>query len=183
MCCARAHGARLRPANIVDSDAYKCAARLFKKWPEGSDTHCGPKLAGFVANMEVHAANHASSKRTILVVDDDEPMRLAFYGVLSPHYQVTLAVDGLDGVDKSKDQPLPDLIIADIVMPRLDGIEMVRRIRERDAVRVVPVIFVSGQMSVGSILAGLSLLPFGYLSKPPNAAVLVKKVRRALGEL
>jgi CheY-like chemotaxis protein len=132
--------------------------------------------------MKVRASNHAFSKRSILVVDDDEPMRLAIYDLLSPNYHVTLAVDGLDGFDKSKDQPLPDLIIADIVMPRLDGIEMVRRIRERDAVQVVPVIFISGQMSVGSILAGLPLLPFGYLAKPTDPAVLVNKVKRALGE-
>ena len=81
---------------------------------------------------------------------------------------MTLAVDGLDGFDKSKDQPLPDLIIADIVMPRLDGIEMVRRIRERDAVQVVPVIFISGQMSVGSILAGLPRCPSGTSRSQPT---------------
>ena len=132
--------------------------------------------------MDVGALSNPSLKRSILVVDDDEPMRSAMFGLLSPKYRVTLAVDGLDGCDKSRVQPPPNLIIADIVMPRLDGIEMIRRIRQQDGMQAVPVIFVSGQMSVGSILAGLPLLPFGYLSKPTDPVVLVKRVRHALGE-
>ncbi len=117
------------------------------------------------------------------MVDDYEPMRSAIYGVLSPRYRVILAVDGVDGVDKSKDRPAPDLIIADIFMPRLDGIAMVHRIREDDRMRQVRVIFMSGQMSVQSILAGLAVVPFGYLSKPINPALFLKKVRSALGEM
>jgi two-component system chemotaxis response regulator CheY len=133
--------------------------------------------------MSVRAPDDLASKRSILVVDDYEPMRSAIYGVLSPRYRVTLAVDGVDGVDKSRDLPAPDLIIADVVMPRLDGIAMVRRIRESDAMRQVRVILISGQMSVQSVLAGLAVVPFGYLAKPINPVTFLKKVRSALGEL
>jgi two-component system chemotaxis response regulator CheY len=133
--------------------------------------------------MQLSGSNPAAStKRSILLVDDDEPMRLAMCAVLSPRYRVTLAVDGLDGLDKASANPRPDLIVADIIMPRLDGISMVRRIRERDAMRRVPVIFLSGQMSVGHILAGLSVVPFGYLSKPIDPEALVRKVKSAFGD-
>jgi CheY-like chemotaxis protein len=94
---------------------------------------------------------------------------------------VTLAIDGIDGYEKANEQPLPDLIIADVSMPELDGIAMVRRIRENDALRRVPVIFLTGQMSPANVIAGLSVGTFAYLPKPTDSAVLEGKVKRALG--
>src|SRR5271155_11260 len=85
-------------------------------------------------------------RKSILVVDDDEEMRAAIYVALSPKYRVILAVDGIDGYEKAKEQPPPDLIIADIAMPRLDGLAMARRIRETDALRNVPIVFMAGRM-------------------------------------
>jgi DNA-binding response OmpR family regulator len=65
-------------------------------------------------------------------------------------------------------------------MPRLDGIAMVRRIWVNEAPRRVPVIFLSGQMSPVSLMAGLPPGSFAYLPKPTDAAVLEMKVNRAL---
>jgi two-component system chemotaxis response regulator CheY len=132
--------------------------------------------------MQLSAPDYALRKRSILLVDDDEPLRSVMHAVLSSRYRVTLAVDGLDGLEKANADPRPDLIVADIIMPRLDGISMVRRIRENEAMRRVPVIFLSGQMSVGHILAGLSVVPFGYLSKPMDPEALVRKVKSAFGD-
>jgi two-component system chemotaxis response regulator CheY len=118
--------------------------------------------------------------KCILVVDDDEDLRDAIGIVLSPSYFVRFAVDGMDGYTKAHDQPLPDLIIADVSMPGIDGITMVRRIRESDELRRVPVIFFTGQMSPESVIAGLSVGPFAYLPKTSAPGVLEKKVKRAL---
>ncbi|HXN31063.1 MAG TPA: response regulator [Polyangiaceae bacterium] len=119
-------------------------------------------------------------RKLILVVDDDEGMRAAIYGMLSLKYCVTLAIDGIDGYEKANGQPRPDLIIADVAMPRLDGIAMVRRIWASDAPHRVPVIFLTGQMSPANLMAGLPPSSFAYLSKPTNPAVLEMKVDRAL---
>ena len=129
--------------------------------------------------------NHLSSvvetlPKCILVVDDDEDLRDAMAMVLSPNYCVRLAVDGMDGYTKAHDEPRPDLIIADVSMPGLDGITMVRRIRESDELRRVPVIFFTGQMSTESVIAGLSVGTFAYLSKTCAPGVLENKVKRAL---
>jgi two-component system, chemotaxis family, chemotaxis protein CheY len=120
-------------------------------------------------------------RKCILVVDDDEDLRDAVAMVLSPSYDVRFAVDGMDGYTKAHDRPRPDLIIADVSMPGLDGITMVRRIRESDELRRVPVIFFTGQMSPESVIAGLSVGTFAYLSKTSAPGVLESKVKRALG--
>ena len=108
-------------------------------------------------------------------------MRQAIYIVLAPKYRVTLAIDGVDGCAKANEQPPPDLIIADVGVPQLDGITMVRRIRETDSLRRVPVIFLTGHMSPASVIAGLSVGTFAYLPKPTAPNVLEGKVKRALG--
>ncbi len=119
-------------------------------------------------------------RKFILAVDDDEGMRAAIHGMLSLKYRVALAVDGIDGCEKAIAEPRPDLIIADVAMPRLDGIAMVRRIWEKEAPRRVPVIFLTGQMSPACLLAGLPAGSFAYLPKPTDPAVLEMKVNRAL---
>jgi CheY-like chemotaxis protein len=122
-------------------------------------------------------------RKAILFVDDDEDMRAAMYDLFSSRYHVTLAVDGLDGYLKASGQSPPDLIIADVAMPQLDGIAMAKRIRENFALRLIPIIFLTGQMSPASLVAGLSFdLPCGYLAKSTDPHLLEAKVRHALGE-
>ncbi len=121
------------------------------------------------------------ARRCILVVDDDEDMREAVGLLLAPQYELRYAIDGIDGYNRAHELPRPDLIIADVSMPRLDGIGMVQRIRASSTMRRVPVIFLTGQTSVASIIAGLSVGTFAYLSKTSAAGVLEGKVKRALG--
>src|SRR5271155_4628332 len=114
----------------------------------------------------VHTSSSSElARRCILVVDDDAEMREAVGLLLEPTYRLRYAVDGIDGCSKANDLPLPDLIIAAVSMPRLDGITMVQRIRANAAMCRVPVIFFTGQTSVASIIAGLSVGSFAYLSK------------------
>jgi CheY-like chemotaxis protein len=121
--------------------------------------------------------------KSILFVDDDEGMRAAIYGLFSPKYRVTLAVDGRDGFEKANGASPPDLIISDIAMPELDGIEMALRIRENQLLRLIPIIFLTGQISLASLFAGRALgQPFAYLAKSTDPHLLETKVRHALGE-
>jgi CheY-like chemotaxis protein len=123
------------------------------------------------------------SRKLILFVDDDEGMRAAIYGLLSPRYHVILAVDGTDGLTKANDQPTPDLIISDIGMPLLDGIAMANQIRENETLRAIPIIFLTGQMSALRLLAEANLgLPYTHVAKSANPIVLESRVKRALGE-
>jgi CheY-like chemotaxis protein len=130
--------------------------------------------------MSIPAPAPSSLRKSILVVDDDDEMRAALTALLSCTYGVTVAVDGIDGCEKAIERQ-PDLIIADVRMPRLDGVAMIRRIRESESLRSVPVIFLTGQMSAQQVTEGLSVAPFAYLPKPTDPCLLQKRVQRALG--
>jgi len=118
-------------------------------------------------------------RKAILFVDDDEGMRAAIYYALSPSYSVVLAVDGIDGYRKAKDSP-PDLVITDIVLPLLDGISMVKRLRENRALRSVPVIFLSSESTLTGPVIGLPGAPaFARLPKSIHPYALRKKVESA----
>ena len=123
---------------------------------------------------------HRPSRKSILVVDDDEDTRAALALVLSPRYRVTLAIDGLDGYSKAIEKPAPDLIIADVTMPFVDGITMVRRIRKNEALSHVPVIFLTGQTSPAMLIEGLSAGAFAYLPKSTDPETLEKSVMGAI---
>ncbi len=118
--------------------------------------------------------------KCILVVDDDYELREAIAMVLAPRYSVRVAVDGMDGYEKAHEQPRPDLIIADVTMPGIDGIAMVQRIRTSEELRRVPVIFFTGQTPPERAAVCLSVGTFAYLSKTCEAGMLEDAVKRAL---
>jgi two-component system sensor histidine kinase/response regulator len=93
---------------------------------------------------------------------------------------VILAVDGLDGYEKAQEHPPPDLIIADVAMPRLDGLAMARRIRNNEALSRVPIVFVAGRMPSAKVLSESRVDPFSCLPKPTELGVLVRAMRRLL---
>ncbi len=118
----------------------------------------------------------------ILIVEDDANTRKALVGWLAQDYDVVAAADGVEGLEiATTQQPPPDLILADVWMPRLDGVEMVKRIKRVESLRRIPAIFLTGQTSPVSVMAGLSAGARAYLPKPIDLEVLDRKVRSALG--
>jgi DNA-binding response OmpR family regulator len=126
-----------------------------------------------------HALPPDVAPRRILVVDDDAGTLHAIAALLSGDYEVSTATDGIEGLQGAI-QLLPDLVIADVWMPRADGVTMVRRMKQMDALKHVPVIFLTGQTSVQSVVAGISAGAWAYLPKPIDPDILERKVRSAL---
>ncbi len=121
------------------------------------------------------------TRARILVVEDDSSTRTALAGWLGHDYEVLTAADGLEGLQiATTHQPPPDLILADVWMPRLDGVGMVSRIKAIEALRSIPVIFLTGQTSPTSVIAGISAGARAYLPKPIDLDVLDRKVKSAL---
>src|ERR671916_193578 len=114
----------------------------------------------------------------ILVVDDDRAVRdsprrsLAFNG-----YQVDLAVDGKDALDAVQ-QRRPDAMVLDVMMPRLDGLEVCRRMRE--AGDELPILVLTARDAVSDRVAGLDAGADDYLPKPFALELLLGHPRRVL---
>lgn len=118
----------------------------------------------------------------ILVVDDSETIRRMISGILEKSgYRVTLAQNGEAGLQAAVDH-LPDLIVTDFLMPRLNGYEMIRKLKARPDTREIPVIMLTAKDDVESEIKVIDAGAHDYLAKPVDAKRLLARVRRMLRE-
>ncbi len=121
-------------------------------------------------------------RKKILLVDDSSTVLLMEKMILSKSpYELVTASDGQDGYDKAVVEK-PDLILLDVVMPRMDGFEVCRRLRERDEMRGVPVIMVTTRGELNSVETGYQSGCTDYITKPINGLELLSKVKSYLGD-
>ena len=116
----------------------------------------------------------------ILIVDDSEINRDILVTRLQAHgYNLAQAADGEEALAAAKSQ-LPDLILLDVMMPKLDGIEVCRRLKGDAAMAFTPIILVTAKSDTKDIVAGLNAGADEYLSKPIDQAALVARVSSML---
>ena len=119
-------------------------------------------------------------RRTILVVDDNEINRdILVTRLISQGYETLQAADGEEALAIVK-RSVPDLILLDIMMPNIDGLEVCRRVKNDPALPFIPVILVTAKASSESVVTGLDAGADEYLVKPIDQAALVARVRSAL---
>jgi len=122
-----------------------------------------------------------SQKATVLVVDD-EPFNV---DVLQQElddlgYQTIIASNGQEALDKIKSQQ-PDLILLDLMMPVLDGFEVLKEIKADDSLRDIPVIIVSAEHDSKSVVKGIKQGADDYITKPIDSEHLKNKLKDHLG--
>jgi signal transduction histidine kinase/DNA-binding response OmpR family regulator len=111
----------------------------------------------------------------ILLADDNADMRAYVRDLLSPTYQVETVADGKQALEAAR-RERPDLVISDIMMPRLDGLELLNALRSDAALRDVPVILLSARAGEEARVEGLEAGADDYLVKPFSARELVARV-------
>jgi adenylate cyclase len=116
----------------------------------------------------------------ILVVDDvPDNVDILQMRLESQGYEVVTAGDGVEALDKTREL-LPDLVLLDIMMPRMDGIETVRRLKADGSLPFIPVILVTAKSDDKDVIAGLESGGDDYLVKPVDHAALSARVRAML---
>ncbi|WP_395375961.1 response regulator [Marinicella sp. W31] len=115
----------------------------------------------------------------ILVVDDHVELRGFIADRFSNNYLVIQAANGQDGYDLALSQ-LPDLIISDVMMPIMDGFEMVRRIKENPLLNAIPIIFLTAKSTKRETVEGLQTGVDDYLVKPFDTSELVTRINLLL---
>lgn len=119
-------------------------------------------------------------KDCILIVDDTPENIDVLSGVLRPHYKVKAAVSGEKALKISGGEKPPNLILLDVMMPEMDGYEVCRRIKEDEATKEIPVIFVTGMSDAAEIEKGFALGAVDYMTKPIDPTRVLETVAKHL---
>lgn len=117
-----------------------------------------------------------NDKIKVLLVEDEASLAMIMKDTMEPTgMSVTLAADGEEGLCAFFAEK-PDVLVTDVMMPRMDGFEMVRRIREHD--KLTPVLFLTARSSVNDVVDGFKMGGDDYLKKPFSLQELMVRVRR-----
>jgi len=119
-------------------------------------------------------------KRTLLVVDDTPDNLSLMSGLLRGEYKVKLAHNGERALQIAGGENQPDLILLDIMMPEMDGYEVLRRLKATEATRDIPVIFLTAMSEAKDETEGLDMGAVDYITKPINPAIVLSRVHNHL---
>jgi signal transduction histidine kinase len=132
------------------------------------------EVAGTVRQLA--DAERPATRPRVLIIDDNADLREYMGSLLAPAYEVSTANDGLKGLAAAQTE-LPDIIVSDVMMPGLNGIELVRTLRADPRTASLPVILVSARAGEEAAVEGLDAGSDDYLIKPFSAAELLARVR------
>ena len=119
-------------------------------------------------------------KRKILIVDDEEfILNLLRNGLTENGFDVITAPDGFEGILSVEDHK-PDMVISDIMMPRLTGLDFLKALKNNKETRNIPVILISARDEVEIVQKGLSMGAVDYITKPFKINEIVGKLRHHL---
>jgi len=120
-----------------------------------------------------------TGKNSILIVDDEKVNILSLTRILRKDYVIYVANNGKDALEIAEKQ-LPCVILLDILMPGMDGYEVIIGLKENEKTKHIPVIFVTGLSNVGNEERGLSLGAADYIIKPFSDAIVKLRVQNQI---
>jgi len=119
------------------------------------------------------------NKRNILIVDDEVPNIVALTHILKPDYEICAVRSGDEAIEAAS-QFLPDVILLDIIMPEMDGYDVIRILKQIKNTKDIPVIFITGLCDAEAEAKGLVLGAADYIAKPFSPAVVKLRVRNQM---
>lgn len=154
----RDHYARLSHAELIISEPA---------------TEIGNKTDGLPIPPNDH------EKITLLVVEDNQELRTMLYDILSAEYRVVTAANGAEGLEVARTES-PELILTDVMMPVMDGLEMVSHIKSDRELCHLPIIILSAKSSIEDQISGLEQGIDDYITKPFVGSYLKARIRNLL---
>ena len=122
------------------------------------------------------------TRKKILLVDDAETILMMERMILNKAgYELITAKDGQEAIAKAMAER-PDLILMDVVMPRMGGFEACKQLRGNDTTKAIPIIMVTTRGEAESVESGFASGCNDYVTKPINGLEVLSKVKSALGE-
>lgn len=171
----------------VDKDDYSADEKWFQNGKaaganiESMDYRYEPHLLSAGDDVQAASGEGPAVRKRILIVDDNEELRLFLKDSLSAHYQILEAADGQAGLSAAKENR-PDLIISDVMMPVMNGIEFCRHTKEDAQTSTIPFIMLTAKEALGSRLEGMESGADFYFSKPLSMNLLMLTVRNIFAQ-
>ncbi len=152
------------------------------------------QLEGTVSNAKMHIVEDAYTrtekiqdkpvikditKSTVLIIDDNIDLKKYIVSILKDKYNILLASDGKEGLEKV-DKYKPDIIISDVMMPVMDGLEFVKNLRKKEENKSIPVIFLTAKTDEETKIKSLEQGAIDFIFKPFNFSELRAKIVRNL---
>ncbi len=119
------------------------------------------------------------SKKVVLIEDEPDIAEVIEYNLAREGYKVFLAYNGLEGLETVK-RERPEVVLLDLMLPELDGIEVCRQIRENPMTRSLPIIMVTAKGEESDVVLGLELGADDYVTKPFSPRELIARIKAVL---
>ncbi len=120
------------------------------------------------------------AKESILVIEDEQDIQeLIRYNLSKEGYKVALAGSGEDGLSRAR-QDAPEIVLLDLMLPGIDGLEVCRQLKGDQSTRQTPIIMLTAKGEESDIVTGLELGADDYITKPFSPKVLVARIRAVL---
>lgn len=165
----------------VDLPVRTCACETssLEESPVSSVSEASPLNDALPIEEEELEKNYDSSKPSVLIIDDNVDIRSYVHGLLHTDYTVIEAADGSEGIRKAM-KYVPDLIISDVMMPGIDGIECCRRLKSELQTCHIPVILLTACSLDEQKIQGYDGGADSYISKPFSSQLLLARVRNLI---
>ncbi len=169
--------ARIKVARTLSSTAIGARAFVEEalRWIPDADVSTDLPVLGGDSPRAIADRFEPTAGARVLVADDNADMRAYLRDLLSPAYAVETVADGEQALEAAR-RKRPDLILSDIMMPRLNGLELLQALRADEVLRDVPVILLSARAGEEARLEGLDAGADDYLVKPFSARELVARL-------
>ena len=121
-------------------------------------------------------------KKRILVVDDEEDiLNVLRFRLEANNYEVLVASDGQEGLNKARSEK-PDLMILDLMLPKIDGYKVCRMLKFDEAYKAIPIIIFTARAQKQDEELGMEMGADAYISKPFEPEILLGKIKELLGK-
>ncbi|AVM52982.1 signal transduction histidine kinase [Bacteroides zoogleoformans] len=126
------------------------------------------------AEIEENVPNKRLPDATILIVEDNESIRQMLAALFKPFYEVLTAADGEEGLELVQNH-MPHIVVSDVVMPRMSGTELCKRIKSDFNTCHIPVVLLTARTAIEQNIEGLRIGADDYITKPFNTGLLISR--------